>query len=185
MAVEDRTRWDERYSGRPPIAAGSVAPPAAFADLVDELPRSGAALEVASGEGGAAVWLATRGLDVTGVDVSPVAVDRARALAEQVDVGARCRFAVHDLDVGLPPGPPVALVLCHLFDGPHLDGLLVDRLAAGGALAVAVLSEVGGRPGRFRAAPGALLDRYGPFDRLTVVDHREADGVARLLARCT
>ena len=97
----------------------------------------------------------------------------------------RCRFEVADLDDGLPPGPPVDVVLCHLFNAPHLDEEVVARLAPGGLLAVAVLSEVGAAPGRFRARPGELLDRFGGRDGLELLDHREADGVARLLARRT
>ena len=53
----------------------------------------------------------------------------------------------------------------------------------GAVLALAVLSEVGAAPGRFRAAPGELVDRFGRRPGLTVLETAEADGVARLLAR--
>lgn len=43
----------------------------------------GTALDVACGEGRNAVWLAARGWDVTGVDFSSVALDRARDMALQ------------------------------------------------------------------------------------------------------
>jgi hypothetical protein len=46
-----------------------------------------------------------------------------------------------------------------------------------------VLSEVGAPPGRFRAGPGELVTRFAHVDGVDVLDHREADGVARLLAR--
>jgi hypothetical protein len=100
-----------------------------------------------------------------------------------VGVAGRCRFETVDLDHGLPPGPPADLVVCHLFDAPELDGALVERLVPDGLLAVAVLSEVGGQPGRFRVRSGALVDRFDGLGGLTVLDHREAAGVARLLAR--
>jgi protein-L-isoaspartate O-methyltransferase len=117
--------------------------------------------------------------------VSPEAVALGRDLVERAGpaVAARCRIEVADLDHGLPAGPPVDVVLCHLFDAPALDGALVERLAPGGLLAVAVLSEVGAAPGRFRVAPGELLARIGGDERLTVLDHTESAGVARLLAR--
>lgn len=183
MADEDRERWDQRYAARAPAGVEEVGPPSAFADLVTSLPTEGAALELACGEGTAAVWLAERGLRVRGVDGSPVAIDRARLLAERAEVADRCTFGLADLDGGLPDGPPVDLVLCHLFDAPDLDDQLVARLAPDGVLAVAVLSEVGGVAGRFRVAPGALLERFGGRSGLQVLDHREGDGVARLLAR--
>ena len=183
MADEDRERWDQRYAARAPAGVEDVGPPAAFADLVSALPEEGTALEVACGEGTAAVWLAQRGLRVVAVDGSPVAVDRALLLAERAEVADRCAFEVVDIDAGLPEGPPADLVLCHLFDAPDLDDELVARLAPDGVLAVAVLSEVGGVAGRFRVARGELLDRFGDRPGLQVLDHREADGVARLLAR--
>jgi SAM-dependent methyltransferase len=183
MADEDRERWDQRYAARAPAGVEDVGPPPSFVDLVAALPSEGAALELACGEGTAAVWLAQRGLRVLGVDGSPVAIDRARLLAERAEVADRCTFDLVDLDGGLPDGPPADLVLCHLFDTPALDDQLVARLAPDGVLAVAVLSEVGGVAGRFRVAPGALLARFGDRSGLQVLDHREADGVARILAR--
>jgi hypothetical protein len=74
----------------------------------------------------------------------------------------------------------VTLLLCHLFRDPRLNGALIDRLAPGGMLALAVLSEVGAGPGEFRARPGELRDAFG---RLKTVDEGEKDGIAWLLAR--
>ena len=159
----------------------AVGPPEHFAQQAHRFPTAGRALELACGDGRASAWLASRGLEVTGLDVSPVAVELATDLARRVPAWAtRCRFEVVDLDDGLPPGPPVDLVVCHLFRDVHLDAAIVARLRPGGLLAVAVLSEVGGSPGRHRARPGELLDRFG---ELEVVDGDEADGTAWLLAR--
>jgi hypothetical protein len=57
---------------------------------------------------------------------------------------------------------------------------MMERLAPGGLLAVAVLSEVGVGPGEFRVRPGELRDAFG---RLEILDHGEGDGMARILAR--
>jgi SAM-dependent methyltransferase len=130
------------------------------------LPRSGHALDVACGRGEAAVWLALRGLQVWGIDVSPVAIALARELAAQAGVTDRCRFEVVDLDGGLPAGPPVDLLLCHLFRDPGLYEAMVDRLAPGGVLAVAVRSEVDGETGPFRAPAGELDVAFGHLDML-------------------
>lgn len=53
------------------------------------------AVDLGCGAGNYAVWLARRGFDVTGVDISPAAVERARHLA--ASKGVSCEFVVADL----------------------------------------------------------------------------------------
>lgn len=179
MTEQDRLRWDARYAERTAASADDVGLPSVFLPVVDAFPTSGQALDLACGQGLASVWLARRGLQVRGVDVSPVAVDQARALAQRRGVAARCRFDVADLDDGLPPGPPVDVLLCLKFRDPRLDRALLDRLAPGGLLAITTLSEVGAEPGPFRAAAGELASA---FAGLTLVTAGERDGQAWLLA---
>jgi hypothetical protein len=80
----------------------------------------------------------------------------------------------------LPDGPLVDVLLCHLFRGQNLVEPMIERLALGGVLAVAVLSEVGAEPGLFRAPPGELVAAFG---HLEVLDQDEADGRAWMVAR--
>lgn len=174
MSGQDRIRWDERYRRRPATPAG---PAAVFAPYEALFPTAGVGLDLACGQGGASVWLAQRGLDVLGVDVSPVAIERARALSG--NSGIRCRFEVHDLDEGLPPGPPADVILCHRFRDRRLDRSIVGRLAPGGLLAVSALSEVGARPGPFRAGAGELPEA---FAGLRPIAAGEGNGEAWLLA---
>lgn len=177
MAETDRVRWDERYTGR----AGTVAGlPEVFTPYADAFPTAGRVLDLACGPGAASVWLAERGLTVLGVDVSPVAVAQARRLAAETGVGERCRFEVADLDDGLPAGPPVDVIVCHRFRDPRLYPAMLTRLAPGGLLAIAVLSEVGAQPGAFRAGAGELVEA---FARLDTVVGGEGGGEAWLLAR--
>lgn len=177
VADTDRVRWDQKYLGR---TGGPPAVPQIFARYVDAIPADGQALELACGSGAATVWLARRGLSVWGVDVSPVAIEQAQELAHRLDVTDRCRFSVVDLDDGLPPGPPVDMILCHLFRDRRLYPAMVDRLVAGGLLAISVLSEVGAQPGFFRASAGELDDAFAD---LHVLAAGEGDGQAWLLAR--
>lgn len=177
MADTDRVRWDQRYADRAPAPVG---PPAAFASYAKLFPSSGQALDLACGQGGASVWLALRGLDVLGVDVSLLAIERARELSLDNGVGARCRFEVADLDDGLPPGPPAAVIVCHKFRDRRLDAAIVERLAPGGLLAVSALSEVGARPGPFRVTAGELPRAFGALEQ---VAGGEGDGEAWLLGR--
>lgn len=176
MSEQDRTRWDAAYADR--ATASPPVLPQVFAGHEALFPHTGTALEIACGSGSAAVWLALRGLDVHGVDVSGVAIGRARALAEQHCVTV-C-FDTVDLDAGLPPGDPVDLVLCHKFRDPRLDGPIIGRLAPGGLLAICVLSAVGAAPGRFRAGPGELRTAFAGLEEIAA---GEGDGQAWLLAR--
>jgi 2-polyprenyl-3-methyl-5-hydroxy-6-metoxy-1,4-benzoquinol methylase len=85
MNPADRHAWDDRYREKQLLWSRG---PNQFveAELADLEP--GTALDLACGEGRNAVWLAKRGWEVTGVDFSSVALDRARQMAteEGVDV---------------------------------------------------------------------------------------------------
>lgn len=76
----DAAEWDERYSGSDRIWSGD--PNGALVHEVSHL-ALGRALDVGCGEGADAVWLAGRGWTVTALDVSRVALDRARAHAAE------------------------------------------------------------------------------------------------------
>lgn len=158
----------------------AVGPPAFLASHAHLLPTAGRALDLACGQGLGAVWLARRGLDVSGFDVSAVAIGQAREAARAAGVGDRCRFDVFDLDDGLPAGPPADVILCHKFRDRRLDGAIIGRLAPGGLLAISALSEVGAAPGPFRAAPGELSAAFAELERIA---GGEGDGQAWLLGR--
>jgi SAM-dependent methyltransferase len=177
---KDRVRWDKRYASRGPAPVAAVGPPPVFAPFDAMFPTAGHALDLACGQGLGAVWLARRGMDVWGFDVSPVAIGQARDLARRSGVGDRCRFDVVDLDNGLPAGPPVDVILCHKFRDRRLDRAAARRLAPGGLLAITALSEVGATPGPFRVAAGELPAAFADLD---VIAAGEGQGEAWLLAR--
>jgi SAM-dependent methyltransferase len=177
---KDRVRWDKRYASRGPAPVAAVGPPPVFAPFDAMFPTAGHALDLACGQGLGAVWLARRGMDVWGFDVSPVAISQARDLARRSGVGDRCRFDVVDLDNGLPAGPPVDVILCHKFRDRRLDRAAARRLAPGGLLAITALSEVGATPGPFRVAAGELPAAFADLD---VIAAGEGQGEAWLLAR--
>ncbi len=62
---------------------------------VDALGGGGRALDVGCGSGGCSVWLAQRGLDVTGIDLFPEAIEMARTGADAA--GVRVDFLAVDL----------------------------------------------------------------------------------------
>ena len=84
-----REDWDRKYAGVENLWA--VRPNRFLVAEVADLPP-GRALDLACGEGQNAIWLATLGWEVTGVDYSEVAIAKARARAERdrVDVTFAC-----------------------------------------------------------------------------------------------
>lgn len=180
VATLDRKHWDERHAEYGSAVADKVGPPPLFAPHEALFPSSGRAIELACGRGRAAVWLARRGMRVWGLDVSPVAIDLARELADHHGLGHLCRFDVVDLDEGLPSGAAVEVVLCHMFRDPQLDDAVMQRLMPGGLMAIAQLSESDVGPGPHRAPEGDLRQR---FETLQTTAWSERDGEAWLLAR--
>ena len=79
--------WDARYSERDG-AMWSGRPNGRLVAEVAQL-TPGRALDVGCGEGADAIWLARRGWTVTAIDVSDVAVRRAREAAELVGADGR------------------------------------------------------------------------------------------------
>jgi 2-polyprenyl-3-methyl-5-hydroxy-6-metoxy-1,4-benzoquinol methylase len=156
----DRERWNATWRDR----AGELAPPAAF--LVEHealLPRAGRALDIAGGAGRHAVWLARRGLDVTLVDVSDVALEAAERRAGDAHVTLRLRRVDLEADDAELPAGPFDLVLCwHFLDRAHRPGY-ADLLGSGGLLVLGQPTitnlERHEKPGRrFLAEPGELHD---------------------------
>jgi hypothetical protein len=116
------------------------------------------------------------------VDFSPVAIEMARQLVSNYPYADRCRFEVWDLDDGLPPGDQVDLLFCHMFRARDLYEPMIERVVPGGLIAIASLSEVGGKEGPHRCAPGELRDAFG---HLEVLDEGEGEGVTRILVSKT
>lgn len=94
-----RDEWDRRYGEREKLWSGQ--PNGALVAEVADLPP-GRVLDVGCGEGADAIWLARRGWDVTAVEVSGVALERATAHAR--DAGVRVRWVHAGLvEAGFPP----------------------------------------------------------------------------------
>lgn len=87
--------WEGRYAESAGMWSG--APNQTLADVVAGF-VPGRALDLGCGEGADAIWLAQHGWTVTGVDISPTAIDRAGRAAEATGLSAeRIRFVAADL----------------------------------------------------------------------------------------
>lgn len=88
----DRAGWDERYSEADLV--WGAGPNRFVAEEFADAPP-GRALDLGSGEGRNAIWLAEHGWRVTAVDFSPVATERGQQLATQR--GVEVDWVVADL----------------------------------------------------------------------------------------
>jgi SAM-dependent methyltransferase len=123
--------WDDRYASSPQVWSGHPNP-----HLVDRVARlqPGRAVDVGSGEGADALWLAGQGWRVTAIDVSPVALDKGaeRAAAAGAEIADRIAWTQADvLTWGPEPGgfDLVSAQFMHLPPEPRTA--LFSRLAAG------------------------------------------------------
>lgn len=144
LPAEQRAEWDGRYSGSEQMWSG--LPNGVLVEEVGDR-AAGRALDVGCGEGADAVWLARRGWEVTGLDVSAVALERAR---------------VHADDAGVDISWVVAGLVEAQMQPRYFDLVSVQYPA--------LLRTVG------RDAERALLAAVAPGGTLLVVHHQHADG---------
>ncbi|MDG1187609.1 MAG: methyltransferase domain-containing protein [Ilumatobacter sp.] len=189
----DRDRWDERWHAAcaEPNRAVPTAPDIvdAHPELIEQLPTTGSALDLACGIGAQSLWMAKRGLTVRSLDISPVAVNlTARSAAEH---GLAVNAAVWDTDEGLPNDlRDLAMILCQRYRASDLYLDFLQRLQPGGVLILTVLSAVGnnGVAGPFHARPGELGDTYRSAAAAGMIDvlvDEERNGQATIVVRYT
>ncbi|MEU5399676.1 class I SAM-dependent methyltransferase [Streptomyces sp. NPDC005963] len=132
--------WEERYRSSERVWSGNPNPL-----LVRETSalEPGRALDLGCGEGADTVWLASRGWQVTGVDISTTALERAGIHAVEAGLAERVTFEQHELGVTFPEGS-FDLVSAHFLQSPvalDQEGVLkqaADAVAPGGTLLIAM-----------------------------------------------
>jgi tellurite methyltransferase len=130
VSEADRAKWDVRWRDR---ADNGPAAPEPF--LVREVPRlpRGRVLDVASGDGRNALWLAGQGFAVTAVDISAAAVDRLERAAAARGLAVATRAADLDAPGALADLVPFdGLVAVRFKPSPAQWTVLLDVLRPGG-----------------------------------------------------
>lgn len=186
MAREDARRWNERYR------TGYIdAEPGARSILGLALPclkPGGLVLDLAMGLGANARWLVERGFRVVGVDISGVAVLRARARCPRIQA------VIADLDEFVLPEHTFSAVLNFYFlDRALLRGL--PRLLQPGGVAIVetltreMLGVKPDLPPEFLLEKGELADLFSGWRILhyqegwQASDHGGQKSVASLIAQ--
>lgn len=140
MAMFSQAAWDERYGSSGRVWSGNPNPHlvATAAELTP-----GAALDVGSGEGADAIWLASQGWHVTGIDISVVALDRAASQAAIAgpEIAGRLTWQQADLLSWVPPARRFDLVSAQFMQLPpparaSLHRRLAEAVRPGGVLLI-------------------------------------------------
>jgi SAM-dependent methyltransferase len=141
--------WNESYAaGELPWDTGEPEP------LLVEFVTAGRirptrALEIGAGTGTNSLWLAERGFEVLGIDVAPLAVEKATAKLDGRDLG--CRFQSLDFLSASPPAGPFQFVFdrgCfHVFDEAEERMRFAAKVAAALAPGGLWLSLIGSTEG--------------------------------------
>ncbi len=130
-APKDGDRWDRKYSedkflfGKEPIPF--------LRDNLSLLPK-GTALDIAMGEGRNGVFLATKGFQVTGLDISERGLEKARQLATAHGVSITTQ--VVDLETHHLEKNAYDVVLCTYYLQRDLFPQMKDALRSGGMAVV-------------------------------------------------
>jgi 2-polyprenyl-3-methyl-5-hydroxy-6-metoxy-1,4-benzoquinol methylase len=130
LSEQDRIKWDQKYAGDDFLFGEEAS--LYLVEVAAQLPPTGRALDIASGEGQNAVYLAQRGLSVTALDISAMGLRKAKILADKHGVALELRL--WDLERSLlPPGPFDAIVCMH-YKQQSLAPRITQALAPGGVL---------------------------------------------------
>jgi SAM-dependent methyltransferase len=91
MSEETARAWDEKYRSQTTAGEGSPVwakrePSGFLVENTGMLPKGGRALDVAMGSGRNALYLASLGFEVTGVEISPVGCEQALEAARAAGV---------------------------------------------------------------------------------------------------
>ena len=148
------------------------------------LPQSGNALDVASGQGRNALWLASRGLQTLALDLDAAAVQFVREQAERR--GLPLSAEVRDLETSADPLPADAydaIVVVHYLHRPLFPALKA-ALRRGGLLVYETFTRGQAERGKptnpaFLLEPGELRELVHPLE---IVVEREGDFEGKLLA---
>lgn len=169
----DAAAWDAKYS------AGELvygAPPnQTLVEFATALPR-GRALDLGSGEGRNALWLATRGWEVTAVDFSAVGLTKGHRIASASPKSVQNRLTwVHADVTTVVPEPDYDLALLLYLHLPHEQRRTVIRNAIKGLKPDGILMILGHHSENISAGVGGPQESellYTPADlALDVGDH--------------
>ncbi len=170
---DGREYWEERYA-EPGLSWSGEPNPVLVAEIADVTP--GVALDVGSGEGADALWLARQGWYVTGVDIASNALEKARAHAVTVDrhAAARIDWQQQDLTDWVPEPQSFDLVSAQFMQLTEPARSVIFRSLATAVAPGGTLLIVGHDASDFRGDSGHrahLIEKlFSIIDVVTAID---------------
>jgi 2-polyprenyl-3-methyl-5-hydroxy-6-metoxy-1,4-benzoquinol methylase len=129
-SLDDKLFWDKKYSDKSYVF-GKI--PARFlSENFHYIPAGARVLDLGMGEGRNAVFLARKGFNVTGIDISSVAVRKAQLLAKEV--GVRIEGVTIPVEEYRPPKELFDAVICFYYVDRKLNEKILSYLKPGGLL---------------------------------------------------
>lgn len=194
MSQLDKQKWDRRHAegDHPHGSDPSEWLMRALAMAQIDSGEGRRALDIACGTGRNALYLAGLGFKVDAVDISPVGLARAKALAQQRELEVNWLEA--DLELPFdPPGSYDLIVMFQYVNIPLLQKLFSHLKPGGWFVGQQHLDSdadvVGPSSKRFRLAPGALAQACAPLrvhhQEEGIFERRDGDkmALAKVLAQ--
>jgi SAM-dependent methyltransferase len=171
--------WNDSYESGEPLPWDTGTPdPMLIAMIESHAIAPGRTLEVGCGTGTNAIYLAQHDFDVVGVDISPLAIEKARTKAR-----GRGRFETVDFLSEAPPGGPFQFVFdrgCfHTFDKASERARFAKNVAAAleeGGVWLSLIGSTEGAPrdsGPPRRSAREVMNAIEPS--LEIVEFRSGD----------
>lgn len=183
---QDKLFWDKRYKTEEYIFGKE--PVAFLKEHINLLPK-GKALDIATGEGRNAVFLAKNGFEVECCDISEIAIEKAKYLAKQNNV--QINAFVADLEEYKLPKNSYEVITCFYYLQRDLVPQIKDALKKGGMIVYETFTIEnlergfdGPKNREYLLKPNELLEFFRKFKiiyyREFVLDNKKA--IASLIA---
>ncbi len=186
MTLKDKEKWNAKYGSTDCLAGREPAD--WLVQNASHLTGQGKALDLAMGEGRNALYLAQRGYEVLGVDVSEVAVARAESLAREKNLPLITQ--VVDLDEFSIPENSFDLIACFYFLDRKLFPGIRNGVKPGGLLIYETFNmnylKYSGFKKEWVLEPNELADTFSDWQILNsqeVDDPKEEKAFSSILAR--
>jgi SAM-dependent methyltransferase len=172
MSLKDKEKWNAKYDSSTCLAGRE--PSRWLADHAELLAGKGKALDIAMGEGRNALFAASLGYDVLGIDISEVGVSRAETLARQNKLMIHTQIV--DLDHYKIDENAYDLIICFYFLNRRLFEGICKGLRPGGILIFETFTvdylQYSGFKREWVLEKNELREA---FSGLKVLDYREVD----------
>lgn len=157
-----KTFWDTKYSEKRYVYG--KAPSSFLAHNYTFLPFGGKILDIGMGEGRNAVFLASKGYKVTGVEISSEAIRKARMLAREFEV--RIDTALTPLaEYNIPDGS-LDGIICFYFVEKNLSEKFMKWLKPGGIVVFEAFTEKQKTVAGFDASDNGIILKEGELLKL-------------------